>query len=552
MSAAEWVRRSRKIEKKRKQEEEEAKRRQAELDAQDDIFEDAAEAEVSAAGLRVLHKADAFDEGTTTILTLKDTNILTDKGDALNMEEDKLENEKMVATEKRKWDEKHKKQVYNVYDDMEGKVDTLLPQYNEGEREFKRDEGFTLNPEGEGTAEEKTTAILGKLKQSLNEIQLEPVSNYMDTLDVNGIKVQSEYYTPAEMTKFKKPTQKRSKGLRKKVKTKDLIKSLEEEAKKQDADADHSSRGRSAKLEADAEQALKALEYKQKAYKHAKQKAEESRKQLKTLSEEALKEEEMAAAPPEDVKIEGEDEEGNIIFDPTEEFCKHISKTSILFQRDEDDEEGETKVKKEAASDDEEGDDDEKKAKKKIKKEEEEEEYKSKLQEPLLQEPMAKGGLSDVLELIRQKGFIDRSYMGRQNDRVVDVSKADPAPQIKLLYQDEQTGQEMTQKEAFRRISWKFHSKVPGKAKQEKRMKKQLEEMKTKSMTDVDTPLRSVEALRHCQATTRQAHIVIQGGNTDLGITSGVKKTKDSKREKRKGDAAAGSESTLNLKRAKF
>ena len=53
----------------------------------------------------------------------------------------------------------------------------------------------------------------------------------------------------------------------------------------------------------------------------------------------------------------------------------------------------------------------------------------------------------------------------------------------------------MTPKEAFRKLSHKFHGKVPQKMKQEKRMKLYQEELNLKQMNIGDTPLMSMEKM---------------------------------------------------------
>ncbi|KAH7416147.1 hypothetical protein KP509_14G077700 [Ceratopteris richardii] len=69
----------------------------------------------------------------------------------------------------------------------------------------------------------------------------------------------------------------------------------------------------------------------------------------------------------------------------------------------------------------------------------------------------------------------------------------------------------MTPKEAFRKLSHKFHGKGPGKMKQEKRMKQYEEEMKLKQMSSGDTPLMSMEKMRDAQAKLHTPYIVISG-----------------------------------------
>ncbi len=70
---------------------------------------------------------------------------------------------------------------------------------------------------------------------------------------------------------------------------------------------------------------------------------------------------------------------------------------------------------------------------------------------------------------------------------------------------------QMTPKEAFRKLSHKFHGKGPGKTKQEKRQKQFQEELKLKQMNSGDTPLMSMQKMREAQAKMHAPYIVISG-----------------------------------------
>jgi len=92
---------------------------------------------------------------------------------------------------------------------------------------------------------------------------------------------------------------------------------------------------------------------------------------------------------------------------------------------------------------------------------------------------------------------------------------------IKLEYVDE-FGRELTPKEAFRQLSYKFHGKGPGKAKQEKRLRKYIQELRSKMLsTGDDTPLHSV---RHLKDETKQnavPYIVLQSSSLSKEMNSG-------------------------------
>jgi U4/U6.U5 tri-snRNP-associated protein 1 len=69
----------------------------------------------------------------------------------------------------------------------------------------------------------------------------------------------------------------------------------------------------------------------------------------------------------------------------------------------------------------------------------------------------------------------------------------------------------MTPKEAFRKLSHKFHGKGPGKMKQEKKQKQFQEELRLKQMNSGDTPLLSMQKMREAQARMHTPYIVISG-----------------------------------------
>eukprot|EP00479_Gromia_sphaerica_P013698 TRINITY_DN7777_c0_g1_i1.p1 TRINITY_DN7777_c0_g1~~TRINITY_DN7777_c0_g1_i1.p1 ORF type:complete len:115 (-),score=28.59 TRINITY_DN7777_c0_g1_i1:265-609(-) len=83
-------------------------------------------------------------------------------------------------------------------------------------------------------------------------------------------------------------------------------------------------------------------------------------------------------------------------------------------------------------------------------------------------EPLASGGLAEALKLVRRKGLIDddvtTDFAGRANDERhgwIHEFKT-YYPDIHLVYPDE-FGRPMTRKEAFRKLSHRFHGKVPEK-----------------------------------------------------------------------------------------
>jgi U4/U6.U5 tri-snRNP-associated protein 1 len=71
----------------------------------------------------------------------------------------------------------------------------------------------------------------------------------------------------------------------------------------------------------------------------------------------------------------------------------------------------------------------------------------------------------------------------------------------------------MTRKEAWKRLSHKFHGKGSGKKKAGKRLKKIANEKKLEAMVSGDTPLNMVQAFQQLQEKSGQAHLVLSYGN---------------------------------------
>ena len=86
--------------------------------------------------------------------------------------------------------------------------------------------------------------------------------------------------------------------------------------------------------------------------------------------------------------------------------------------------------------------------------------------------------------------------------------KGDPAPDIALSHEDEY-GKPMTAKEAFRKLSHKFHGKKSGPKKEEKRLKKRSEELKRKQQNNVDTPLGTLEKLKQTTKSLNRPFVVL-------------------------------------------
>lgn len=106
----------------------------------------------------------------------------------------------------------------------------------------------------------------------------------------------------------------------------------------------------------------------------------------------------------------------------------------------------------------------------------------------------------------------DRSSRHERSGMTMEFNeKKDYKPKIELNYVDER-GRNQTPKEAFRKLSHRFHGKGSGKMKQEKRMKKFAEEDAMRHMNSTDTPLNTVAMMREKQRSQSTPYIVLSGG----------------------------------------
>lgn len=159
-------------------------------------------------GLTVEHAIDAFREGETVILTLKDKGVLQEEEDVLvnvNLL-DKERAEKNVELRKRKPDYSPYAENESVDDLAQQKPRSILSKYDE-ELEGERPQSFRLEQGGvaDGLRERELEEIRAKLR-----LQAQSLSSV-------GPRLASEYLTPEEMVTFKK-TKRRVKKIRKKEK----------------------------------------------------------------------------------------------------------------------------------------------------------------------------------------------------------------------------------------------------------------------------------------------------------------------------------------------
>jgi len=129
-------------------------------------------------------------------------------------------------------------------------------------------------------------------------------------------------------------------------------------------------------------------------------------------------------------------------------------------------------------------------------------------------EPLASNGVAATLKLLKSRGtsaISMESMTGRASDKKVDEVNADHDT-FRLDYLDER-GRAMTPKEAFRRLSYRFHGKAPGKNKDEKRIKREDQDLRRKMMSTTDTPLGTLSAIQRTQQQSKLPY-VIMGGKT--------------------------------------
>lgn len=142
----------------------------------------------------------------------------------------------------------------------------------------------------------------------------------------------------------------------------------------------------------------------------------------------------------------------------------------------------------------------------------------------LEREPLASGGMSDILKLVKRRGLLkdEREFTGRANDSRPNALADDSASNISLLRRDARTGKILTPQEAFRQLSHKFHGREPSKSKQEKSMKEEeiAQRRKLRSrQTNSDTS--ALHKLREAQRQAGQAHIVLDGNKPAATLLGG-------------------------------
>lgn len=168
-------------------------------------------------GLKVMHGQERIHEGETVIMTLQDRAVL-------NEDDDVLVNPNMIDDEKFEKNVENRKlrpelNGYNVFDeiefDSEGnlKGKSVLGKYDEEIGGQKAKGTFVI---GEDTSEEARRARIREKMIRANKV--------LESIESSSLQIASDFYTPDEMTQFKKPkNRKKIRKVRKVLKADDLL-----------------------------------------------------------------------------------------------------------------------------------------------------------------------------------------------------------------------------------------------------------------------------------------------------------------------------------------
>lgn len=449
--------------------------------------------------MKVRHDASTLVEGESVTMTLSDKPILDKEGKIDDETPDELSNVRMTDAERAKHHEELKKQV--DYDPTkEGQ--NILSKYDELKT---GPSGFMISGSTVGvldeTDPEKKLAILTALSQK-------------QSLEMK-LKMQSDYYTPDEMSaKFRKPPKKKAKR-RKATDSKDKEDQIGDPtlaaaaARPQDAGSDEEdpelyeqlSKQRRLVRRSDAgamkkgEAALTAVSERIQSLGDPEEKEEKEKEVLGLKGKDA-----------EAIAMTATTEFCNVVQTPLEklETMKHESfRGSTLYKQQVTQRKGvaagESKKRRAGAAGNEvENVPDITQAEQEM----------ATLNEDCLDLTCASG--LAYLRARSQIGNDQDSHKFRKTDnRPLEMSTVDG--DIKLEYRDD-FGRVQTPKEAFRAISWKFHGKVPGRKNMERRLLRLENEMKLKTMNPIEA-LPTLRALRHVQHSDAKPYMVLSGAN---------------------------------------
>ncbi|CAK1549286.1 unnamed protein product [Leptosia nina] len=555
--AVAWVKKSRQLDKQKK----EAEKRAAMLDEMDAVFgvgalvaeEQREERQRSYTdrhlrGLRVAHDVTQLPDERETILTLADKDVLAED------KEDVLVNVNMVDEERYKKNIEERRKAaagYQAYDEESeiaaslGLEKPMLSKYDEtiDPEHKKKTAGFLLGDEAaleasrfkEMMRQERLAGGPDKRLESLQLPQLRIASDYMDEHEISA--------------KFKK--------IKKKGK-------IRKKAKQEPIDVDDYDAG-NAPLETDdtdvkVEMLQPVVDDEEVEPDGELQSALARARRLRLADQQApvvpkveeilekVKKEEVES----DDEMAGNSGVGGMVLDATAEFCRTLgdiptyglagnrdTTTEIMdFEREEMEAEPETEVGSSAWSRVDIGN-------------EKPPDLVAGSSVGLEAEPALGAGVAGALQLALSKGYLERAgaapaprshlhhLLNAHNYSIEDKTygeddkygrrerghhgggavsefreKNNFRPNIKLEYVDDE-GHALCPKEAFRYLSHKFHGKGPGKNKQEKRIKKAVQEGLMKKMSSTDTPLGTLHMLQQKQKETHSPYIVLSGAKRD-------------------------------------
>ncbi|KAI1298765.1 U4/U6.U5 tri-snRNP-associated protein 1 [Halotydeus destructor] len=513
--------------------------------------------------ITVGHSKDLLKDGSQVILTLEDKDILDDEAEDVLVNVNLKEQEKAAENIENK---KKGKNAYNPYDDGdEGEGKNLLYKYDE-EIEGRKRETFKIGTQE--TVREKLAKLAEERKNSSKQIvSLESES---------GRVVAREYYTEEEMMKFKKPKKLKKKTLRRRDAEEEKLPLIEKTIESK-VNLDNSvgvddvkepgtllKKGLNIKLEddvrmkSDDEDLSGIMVEDDEAQKELHAVLEKARK----LKERARRKESSIAKIAEQiiVKREASDESelaNNFVLDSTAEFCRTLGDIPTYGRAgnrediDEDDDEKEMEVELERARQEEKISSEKASSSwSQVDDSDQASVYGILASKPILEEePELTMGVAGALQLAMKKGYLEdddkrnksapmKSSMSAQNYTIEEKfydddksrkrgggshyngpvsrfeDKSGYKPDVKLDYVDD-AGRVLTQKEAFRVLSHKFHGKGSGKNKIDKRYKKLEQESKLRQMSSIDTPLNTVKKLQEKQKELQSPFVIISGGSAN-------------------------------------
>ncbi|XP_050535297.1 U4/U6.U5 tri-snRNP-associated protein 1 [Daktulosphaira vitifoliae] len=551
--AVSWVQKTKNIQEER----EKAKKKAQELEEMDDVFgvgdliQESTKNEMSnlysskhLKGLEVQHSMDQFLEGKDVILTLQDKDVLAEDPDVLvnvNMIDD--ENYKLNI------DRRKQRSNYSGYDELEemdvDKPSLVLSKYDE-EIDGIQKKSFKL---GINNYQAKRETIKEKLKKNLN----------LDSLSSTQLKLASDYYNDSEMSvKFKKVKKKklRINPLKADKLERSLRLANKNGAKEDNDDLDEIEDVLNGDL-VDVEIKIENDD------------EDDMGLQLALKKARKLKQLEIIEKKPDvkDLLIKDEYDnniQGAIILNSTAEFCRTLGDIPTYGKagnREEEEAEELMDYERNNVKQEHSGSDDSNDGWKEVEMERKLIDMKSIDSKPILEpEPDLGKGVAGALRLAMSKGYIEKEENARpsasrfahlqaknysiedkaflaedekasRRDRysgpTVEFREKDGyKPNIKLDYIDDD-GHLLSEKEAFRYLSHKFHGKGPGKNKIEKRIKKAEQEALMKKMSSTDTPLGTLNMLQSKQKQTQSPYIVLSGTkSTHQSHGGSISKTK--------------------------